>query len=118
MCDFEERAAIIEHDGGLPRVWAESLARLCVAPKPLGWPDHAWDTLIDDAARFIEGWMPRIRANQWEPRDLRNLFVEIKGRPVVAVKIGEVHVSTGRNGVEKLRRRPLGGSKAPAWEGT
>ncbi|MBF0141752.1 MAG: hypothetical protein HQL74_15950 [Magnetococcales bacterium] len=37
----EERAAIIEHDGGIPREWAEGLAQLCVmdqqADIPVKW---------------------------------------------------------------------------------
>jgi len=41
--EFEERAGIIEYDGGLPRHEAERLARLC-----LSGADHAH---IDDEAR-------------------------------------------------------------------
>ena len=32
---FEERAAIIEYDGGLPRAEAERLAWECVCPRPV-----------------------------------------------------------------------------------
>jgi len=34
----EERAAIIEHDGGVPRAWAEALARLDPTRPPAGMP--------------------------------------------------------------------------------
>jgi hypothetical protein len=50
----EERAAIAEHDGGAPRVWAEALARLDPANPPCDVPTNRWQRFIDDCGRFLD----------------------------------------------------------------
>ena len=53
----EERAAIIEHDGGAPRAWAEGLARLDPSRPPADVPPKRWAKFIDDCGRFLDdGW--------------------------------------------------------------
>lgn len=52
--DFEERAAIAEFDGGLPRAHAEVLASLHAMPRPDGMDNHDMGRVIDAAARFLE----------------------------------------------------------------
>ena len=49
---FEERAAISEHDGGLPRVHAEVLAAISVASARVPVDDRS--VVIDAAARFLQ----------------------------------------------------------------
>lgn len=51
---FEERAAIAEYDGGLPREHAEVLAALCSAPPPAGASPEQFNSVVDAAARFLE----------------------------------------------------------------
>ena len=48
----EERAAIIEFDGGAPRAWAEALARLDPDKPPGDVPARRWLQFIDDCGRF------------------------------------------------------------------
>lgn len=52
--DFEERAAIVEYDGGAPREMAEQFAKVCAAKRPSGWSelDHSW--FIGRCARIID----------------------------------------------------------------
>jgi hypothetical protein len=52
--DFEERSAIIEHDGGVPRVSADDLARLLLAspPKDVNLADWTW--FVSKAAEIID----------------------------------------------------------------
>jgi hypothetical protein len=45
---FDERAGIIEFDGGLPRAWAEALARLDPTKPPGDVPARRWVQFIDD----------------------------------------------------------------------
>lgn len=52
--EFEERAAICEHDGGLPRDHAEQLAAFHAMPIPVGITEDQRDVVIDAAARFLE----------------------------------------------------------------
>ena len=68
---LQERAAIIEHDGGAPREWAEALARLDPA-SPLGdVPPKRWVQFIDDCGHFIDnGWAHRAAELGWTPFDL------------------------------------------------
>ena len=54
LADFEERAAIIEFDGGIPRQWAEGLARVDSSRPPPGVAPMAWRAMIDRAARFCD----------------------------------------------------------------
>lgn len=67
----DERAAIIEHDGGAPRVWAEALARLDPAKPPADVPPRRWLVFINDCGRFVDGgWAERAAAFGWGPLDL------------------------------------------------
>jgi len=63
---FEERAGIVEYDVGVPREWAEGLARLdCLAPSA-AIPAHRWRRLIDNAGQFIDRWADRAAALGWD----------------------------------------------------
>jgi hypothetical protein len=69
--DLEERAAIIEYDGGIPRSWAEALARLNPARPPCNIPPARWLQFIDDCGRFLDGgWATRAAVLGWGPLDL------------------------------------------------
>jgi hypothetical protein len=52
---MEERVAIIEHDGAIPRVWAESFARLDPDRPPSDVPLRRWQRFIDDVRLFLDG---------------------------------------------------------------
>lgn len=56
---FEERAAIMEYDGGSPREMAEAFAKICIESTKGRWPepDRAWligrcAAIIDEAASY------------------------------------------------------------------
>jgi hypothetical protein len=67
----EERAAIVEYDGGAPRTWAEALARLDPTKPPIDVPPQRWLRFIDDCGRFLDlGWAPKAAALGWGPLDL------------------------------------------------
>jgi hypothetical protein len=62
----EERAAIIEHDGNIPRAWAEGYARLHPDHPPGDVPLRRWQTFVDDCGRFLDGrWAKRVAALGW-----------------------------------------------------
>jgi hypothetical protein len=50
----EERAAIIEHDGGILREWAEGFARLNPDRPPKDVPPKRWLQFIDDIGWFLD----------------------------------------------------------------
>ena len=67
----EERAAIIEHDGGVPRAWAEALARLDRTGPPAGMPLADWIRVIDAGCRLVDdGWHRQANALGWGPLEL------------------------------------------------
>jgi hypothetical protein len=69
--DEEERAAIVEHDGGIPRAWAEGFARLDPARPPADVPRHRWLRFVDDVGLFLDGSFCAVAtALGWGPYDL------------------------------------------------
>ena len=50
----EERAAIFEHDGGIPRGWAEGFARLDPNRPPGDVPLKRWQRFVDDVGKFLD----------------------------------------------------------------
>ncbi len=52
----EERAAIIEFDGTVPREWAEGYSSLLGIPCPPNIPEERWQLFIDDAGRVLDSW--------------------------------------------------------------
>jgi hypothetical protein len=53
---FEERAAIINFDGGAPVEWAEALARLDRNKPPGGMTQRRWRQVLEDVGRFLDEW--------------------------------------------------------------
>lgn len=67
----EERAAIVEHDGKIPRAWAEGFARLDGFRPPADVPIWRWQIFVDDCGRFLDsGWAKQAAALGWGPFDL------------------------------------------------
>lgn len=53
--EFEERAAIIEYDGGLTRAVSEYLTRLLMSDTPEGTSPTDWSWFVGEAAKRIDG---------------------------------------------------------------
>jgi hypothetical protein len=51
---FEERAAIIEYDGRVPREWAEQFAGLLFTRKPVGVDELDWTWFLSTCGRIID----------------------------------------------------------------
>ncbi|MEO5369305.1 MAG: hypothetical protein H7833_04440 [Magnetococcus sp. DMHC-1] len=67
---FEERSAIVEHDGGIPKEWAEGLARLCVMPRPADIPAKQWQAIILAAGIFSDRWAKQAAALGWTTEEV------------------------------------------------
>ena len=69
--EIEERAAIAEYDGKLPRVLAEALARLEVCPPPPGTQPRRWQRAqAAFAALLATGAASEALAAGWTPQEL------------------------------------------------
>jgi hypothetical protein len=127
----EERAAIIEYDGGAPRAWAEALARLDPAKPPIDIPPERWVRFIDDFGRFLDAWVHYALALGWSPLDLfgcdrerpweridhQGLLWLINGNSLVALSTETAIIETPPNGRQTYRRRTLEpGCVVLAWE--
>jgi hypothetical protein len=78
LAAIEERAAIAEFDGGLPRPLADALAWMEVCPPPLGIPPERWQEAQDSFAMLVAtGAASEAFAAGWTPQELCG----VSGRP-------------------------------------
>ena len=69
--DEEERAAIAEREGAIPRDWAEGFARLDPNQAPGDVPLKRWQRFIDDIGLFLDSpFCANAAALGWGPHDL------------------------------------------------
>jgi hypothetical protein len=78
----DERAAVVEHDGGIPRQWAEGFARLDPNCPPGDVPPRRWQRFVDDVGIFLDDWAANATALGWGPHDL---FGCDHGRPFARI---------------------------------
>ena len=111
----EERAAVAEHDGGVPRAWAEGLARLDPANPPADVPARRWLRFIDDCGNFLNAnWDVRAAALGWGPFDL---FGCDRQRPFARIDhLGLLWLCDGGDVVELHRDRAILKSKGGAFQ--
>ena len=102
----EERAAIVEYDGGKPRAWAEALARLDPNKPPADVPAKRWLRFIDDCGRFLDaGWADKALALGWGPLDL---FGADRERPFARIDhMGLLWLCNGGTIIELYRDRAV-----------
>ena len=131
----EERAAIIEYDGGAPKVWAEALAPLDPNKPPGDVPPRRWLRFIDDCGQFLDSrWAAR--AATWDGgRSICSVAI-VSARSSASITwdyfrwllyggtIIELYIAIGRSSKgtaapaeDTYRRRPVEiGRVALAWE--
>jgi hypothetical protein len=128
----EERAAIVEHDGGAPLAWAEALARLDPAKPPSDVPLKRWVQFIDDCGRFLDdGWANCAEALGWGPLDLfgcdrirpfaridrAGLLWLLNGQKLLVLAADAAAIATASGGSLTYHRRPVEvGRVVLAWE--
>ena len=129
---FEERAAIVQYDAGIPREWAEGFARLYVMPRHPDFTEEDWQTLIDDAGRFMDQWAVQVASMGWSVGevfgvnydkpdariDLKGLVLCIGGHEVIAVSADTVTIQTASGARQRMFRRADEQSpgRVPVWE--
>jgi hypothetical protein len=130
--NFEERAAIVQYDGGVPRAWAEGFAWLDPQKPPHDVPPRRWLCFIDDCGRFLDdGWAARAAELGWGPLDLfgcdrerpfarvdqQGLLWLVKGGSIVELHRDRAILRTERGATQTYRRRPVEvGRVVLAWE--
>jgi hypothetical protein len=126
-CDieFDERAAIVEYDGGAPREWAEGFARLDPARPLPGFTLAHWLQLIDDGGRFLDRWAHTAVELGWSAEDVfglnpaapavrqdsKGLVALIGGGEVVDIRVDRATIKMqSGNCLTYYLRRPTAGA--------
>ncbi|MGH7056417.1 MAG: hypothetical protein ACREFZ_00855 [Acetobacteraceae bacterium] len=128
-----ERAAIIEHEAGIPRAWAEGFTRLGLNRPPADVPLPRWHRFVDGAGRFLDQWAERAAALGWNSLDLFGadrdrplarvdkagllwLLGDFEGARVVALSAETAVVETGGGSRLTYRVRPREPGRVLAWD--
>lgn len=127
---FEERAAVIEYDGDVPRAWAEALARLDPGCPPADVPPKRWVLFLNDCGAFVDSaWVNRAIDLGWTPLDLFGchetkpyarlshcgLLWFVKGRRILSMETDRALIET-ENGRVAYRRVPTEPGQICVWE--
>ena len=128
--EFGERAAIVEHDGGFPRAWADGFARLDPNRSPAGVPLKRWRRFVDDVGLFLDRWAGKAAALGWGPEDLfgahpqkpferidyLGLLWLLNGARIVALTGDAAAIETAGGARQSCRRKPHVAGRFMAWE--
>jgi len=68
--EFEQRAAIIEHDAGIPREWAEAFARMDCCQRPAQISDKAWQNIKHYTGLLLDRHIHDIIRRGWEVAEI------------------------------------------------
>jgi hypothetical protein len=127
----DERAAIVEHDGGAPREWAEGFARLDPDRPPGDVPAQRWLQFVDDIGRFLDsGFAMQAAALGWGPFDLfgcdrgrpfaridqAGLLWQLTGDRLVALTADAAVIETRDGARRAYCRKPADPNRVLAWE--
>jgi hypothetical protein len=127
----EERAVIAKYEAGIPRPWAEGLARLHPDDPPADVPPKRWQQFIDDIGRFLDDWAGKATVLGWGPLDLfgcdrerplarldhAGLLWLLNGDRLVELDHHRAVIERRTGSRLVFRRRPLAvGEVALAWE--
>ncbi|MBB4286819.1 hypothetical protein [Roseospira goensis] len=126
--DADERAAIAEFDGGIPREWCDGWARLQAMAPPAGCTPRQWARLIDDAGRFLDQWAATASSLGWTTADVwgvhptrpmarydhMGLVGLLDGARVVVLTADTATLRTASGATNNAYRRPVTGS-VPVW---
>jgi hypothetical protein len=127
----EERAAIIEYDGGILRSWVEGFARLHADCPPAGVPLRRWQQFVDDVGHFLDGPFRAVAAALgWEAHDLfgcnrdrpfaridqAGLLWLLNGDRLFALTENTATIETRTGARQTWRRKPTLPGRVLPWE--
>jgi hypothetical protein len=127
----EERAGIVEHDGKIPREWAEGFARLHPDRSPGDMPPKRWQRFVDDVGLFLDspfcavaaalGWSPYDlfgcdRDRPYARTDLAGLLWLLNGNRLVALSENTATIESRTGTRQTYRRKPSELGRVLAWE--
>lgn len=120
---WEERAAHLEYDAGLPRAWAEHFAKLIVGETPGDFSPTRWQAALDGALAFADKWAAEAHRLGWDVSEVFGLHptapaarVDCRGlawllgdgSQVVTMDGASAEISTRGGGRQHYYRRQFG----------
>lgn len=126
-----ERAAIVEHDGGIPREWAEGFAWLDPDRPPSDVPVKRWQRFVDDVGVFLDSPFCAVAASLgWGPYDLfgcdrerpfaridqAGLLWLLDGNRLVALSENTATIETRTGARQTWPRKPSEPGRVLAWD--
>jgi hypothetical protein len=127
----EERVAIGEYDGGIPRAWAEGFGRLHPDRPPGDVPPKRWQRFVDDAGQFLESPFCAVAAALgWGSYDLfgcdrdrpfaridhAGLLWLLNGDRLIALTENTATIETRTGARQTFRRKPNEPGRVLAWQ--
>jgi hypothetical protein len=100
--------------------WAAGVARLAAMTPHPNYPQHAWQQLIVDAERFIDGWAAQAAALGWQDWEIfgchgwapwgrvqgMGLVLLLHGRSLAALTATEAVIRSRTSARQTYRRKP------------
>jgi TubC N-terminal docking domain len=101
-------------------IWADGVARLAATAPPRNYPEQAWQQLIVDAKRFLDGWAAQAAALGWPDWELfgchrrapwgriqgMGLVLLLRGDEIAALTATEAAIRTRTGAHQTYRRKP------------
>jgi hypothetical protein len=128
--DLDERAAIVEHDGGAPKTWAEGFAAMLAMPAPSGFSAQRWQRIVDATGTFLDRWTDTAIDCGWSNLDVfgcdrdrpdarfdaMGLVLLLDRCEVVSIDEAGADLVTTTGARQRYRRRPLPPGTVSLWE--
>jgi hypothetical protein len=113
-------AAAAALSNGTIAAWTDGVARLRAIARPRTYPEHAWQQLIVDAERFIDGWAAQAAALGWQDWEIfgchgwapwgrvqgMGLVLLLHGRELAVLTATEAVIRTLTGARQTYRRKP------------
>jgi hypothetical protein len=127
----EERVAIVQHDGSIPRAWAEGFARLDPDRPPGDVPRRRWQRFIDDVGLFLDSPFCSVAIKLgWGSYDLfgcdrdrpfgrinhAGLLWLLDGHRLVALSENTATIEMRTGARQSYRRKPIDSGRVLAWK--
>lgn len=115
---IEERAAFIEHEGNIPREWAEAFARMELMRRPASIPQHRWQTIINNTGILLDKHIHDLIKHGWTTQDVfgvhlscphkrydsMGLLYLLKDSEVHEIKDSSIRLQTSTGGFQVYRK--------------
>jgi hypothetical protein len=129
-----QHASTVLAPEGTPTEWIEGVALLRDAPAARGYPQHAWEQLILDAERFLDGWGTQAASLGWADWELfgchrrapwgriqgMGLILLLRGDPLAALTASEAVIRRASGAHQTWLRKAadplLAAERCLVWE--